>query len=146
MIVVIWRKVSSNWKTIGAKRILFYSWSCTKAFASTSRKNSLNDLGGQFAFWFCSFDNGKASLALPQEKYQKLFHVNIKAFEALSFLIFFLQKSKKMALFCFHSRWENCWGLWDTFWIWSIFFFWHNLFLIYELQTKIQIFISSCGT
>ena len=101
MIVVIWRKVSSKWKTIGAKRILFYSWSCTKAFASTSRKNSLNDLGGQFAFWFCSFDNGKASLALPQEKYQKLFHVNIKAFEALSFLIFFLQKSKKWHFFAF---------------------------------------------
>ena len=79
------RKSSRSWETIGAKRILFYSWSCTKAFASTSRKNSLNDLGSQFAFWFCSFDKGKASLALPQEKYQKLFHVNIKAFEALSF-------------------------------------------------------------
>ena len=115
-------KSSQSWETIGRKSIGFYLRSCAKAFGSTSEKNIMSWIGGRFEFWFRNFDKGKDLLALPQEKYQKLFKVIIKALKALSFLMFFLQKSKKMLLFCFSSTWENRLGLWDTFCTWSIFF------------------------
>ena len=143
MIVVICRKLSLKWKTIGRKSIGFYLRSFAKAFGSTSEKNIMSWIGGRFEFWFCSFVMGKDWLALPQEKYQKLFKVIIKAFEALSFLMLFLQKSEKMLVFCFCSTWEKLLGLWDTFCTWSIIFFRHNLFLIHRLPTKFQILIAS---
>ena len=129
-------KSSQSWETIGRKSIGLYLRSCAKAFGNTSEKNTMSWIGDRFEFWFCSFDKGKDSLALPQEKYQKLFKGIIKAFEASLFLMFFLQKSKKMLLFCFSSTWENRLGLWDKFCTWSIFFSRHNLFLIHKLPTK----------
>ena len=72
------RKSSRSWETIGAKRILFYSWSCTKAFASSSRKNSLNDLGDNLHYSFAASTMAKLRLRYLKKSIKSFFTLILK--------------------------------------------------------------------
>ena len=66
-----------------------------KTFVWTSEKNRMSTTGGRFEIWLWK-----------EEKYQKVFQVNIEA--ALELIInFVFQKTKKMLIFCFPSKWES---------------------------------------